>query len=65
MATNFVTQFAITGFEGTIVTRRLVMEGGFSGRPTKCKYSDNPKLWDVTIATVFWLLVSYNWLYDS
>jgi len=38
MATNSGTKIAITGFVRTIATRRLVMEGGLSGRPTECRY---------------------------
>jgi len=35
--TNFGTKIVITGFVRTIATRQLVMEGGLSGRPTKCR----------------------------
>jgi len=38
MATNFGTKIAITGFVRMIATRRLVMEGSLSGRPTECRY---------------------------
>ena len=37
MATIFGTKSAIIGFVLTIATRRLVMEGDLSGRPTKCR----------------------------
>jgi len=42
IATNFGTKIAITGFVWMIATRQLVMEGGLSGRPTKCRYCQYP-----------------------
>jgi len=42
------------------VTRQLVMEGGLSGWPTKCKYCRYPAPKDVAMATTFWLSVGYS-----
>jgi len=58
MATNFGTKIALTGFVFMIATRRLVMDGGFSGRPTQCSYC--LQLSDVAMTTTFWLSMGYN-----
>ena len=61
MATNFGTKSAITGFVWTIATRRLVMEGGVSGRPTECRYCRHPATKGRCHGNQFWDCISCKW----
>jgi len=62
MATNFGTNIAITGFLRTIATGQLVMEGGLSGQPTKCRYCRYLALKRrcQPMANTFWLWMGYK-----
>jgi len=57
MATYLGMQFGITGFVWTIATKRLLMEGGLSGRTTECIYCRYLHLWEVAMATTFCLSI--------
>ena len=61
MATNFGTKSAITGFVWTIATRRLVREGGLSGRPTECRYCWHPATKGRCHGNQFWDCISCKW----
>jgi len=53
MATNFGTQFAITGCVNDC-NEVIGYGGGLSGQPTKCNIVDNQQLMDAAMATIFW-----------
>ena len=53
MATNFGTKIAITGFVGTIATRRLVMEGVLVVGRQNADIANTLQLRDVAKATNF------------
>jgi len=60
MSTNFGTQFSITAFVWTIAARRLVMEWGLSGWPTKLRYCRYAATKGRCHGNHFWLSVGYD-----
>jgi len=60
MSTNFGTKLLLTGFVWTIATRQLVMYGGLSYLLTECRIADTLHIWDIAMATSFWLSMGYN-----
>jgi len=60
MATNLGTKFVINWVCVNDSDSAIGYVGGLSGRPTECRYCRYLYIWDVAMATSFWLSMGYN-----